>query len=71
MPDDLSPTNFYLLRNRINKGLSQQRLADMLGTTQQNVARWENGKTIPGPYYRQKLCDLFAEIGRASCRERV
>ncbi len=38
---------------------SQQKLADLVGTTQNNISRWERGITTPGPYFRSKLCALF------------
>lgn len=40
---------------------SQQELADRIGTTQNNVSRWELGITTPSPYYRTKLCALFGK----------
>jgi transcriptional regulator with XRE-family HTH domain len=38
---------------------SQQELADAIGTTPLNVGRWERGVTIPSPYFRHKLCEIF------------
>jgi transcriptional regulator with XRE-family HTH domain len=38
---------------------SQERLAEMLGTTSTNVSRWERRITLPNLYFRQQLCTLF------------
>ena len=35
-------------------------MALLLGTTYLTVCRWENGTTLPGFYFRRKLCELFA-----------
>jgi len=49
-----------MLRNeRIRLSLSQEELAERIGTTPSNVSRWERGITSPTPYFRRKLCDLF------------
>ncbi len=50
-----------LKREREQRGWTQSELAERVGTTQVNVSRWEKGITIPGPYYRQRLADLFAK----------
>ena len=44
-------------RNELH--LSQQQVANQIGTTHVNVSRWERGLTRPGPYFRRKLCKLF------------
>lgn len=51
----------HLVEERKLRGWSQQQLADHLGTTQHNVSRWERGQTIPGSYFRTKLCNLFGK----------
>jgi len=52
---------------RLERGWSQQQLADLVGTTFVNISRWENGLNFPVPYFRQKLCEVFgktpAELG--------
>jgi tetratricopeptide (TPR) repeat protein/transcriptional regulator with XRE-family HTH domain len=44
---------------------SQEQTAEMIGTTTPNVSRWERGITFPGPYFRQKLCELFGKSAEA------
>ena len=48
-----------LVEARINRGLSQEALAEELGVTRVTVNHWENGLTSPYPYYRGRLCKLF------------
>jgi transcriptional regulator with XRE-family HTH domain len=36
-----------LVRARANAGLTQEQLADRMGTKQEVVARWEGGKVLP------------------------
>jgi len=50
-----------LTEARILKGLSQQELAQRIGTTHVNVSRWERGITKPTLYFRRKLCSLFGK----------
>ncbi len=49
--------NIRIERNR--RSWTQKYVAQGIGTTEQNVSRWERGQTVPDTYYRQKLCDLF------------
>ena len=51
--------NERLRRAREQHNLTQKELADKIGVTNITVNRWENGKVIPVPYYRQKLCNFF------------
>ena len=44
---------------RLERNLTQEQLAEQIGTTKVNVSRWERGEIVPGLYYRQKLCELF------------
>ncbi|HLJ32132.1 MAG TPA: tetratricopeptide repeat protein [Ktedonobacteraceae bacterium] len=59
--------NQRLRDERLRRGWSQQEVADLIGTTANNVSRWELGTTSPDPFFRAKLCDLFglpaAELG--------
>jgi transcriptional regulator with XRE-family HTH domain len=52
--------NNQLREARLQHGWSQQQVADLLGTTTNNVSRWELGRTTPGPYFRNKLCILYS-----------
>jgi len=36
-----------LIRARANAGLTQEQLAERMGTKQEVVARWEGGKVLP------------------------
>ena len=45
---------------RERRAWTQSELAERLGTTQVNVSRWEKGK-MPGPYYRQRLSEIFGK----------
>jgi tetratricopeptide (TPR) repeat protein/transcriptional regulator with XRE-family HTH domain len=46
------------------RGWSQVKLAETIGTTPRNVSRWEQGLTVPHPYYREQLCVLFEQDAR-------
>lgn len=50
---------FRLIEERKGHRWSQLEVANLLGTTQQNVSRWERGLTTPDPYFRAKLSELF------------
>ena len=44
-------------RERLN--WSQERLAEVVGTTARSINRWEQGKVIPQPHYREQLCQVL------------
>ncbi|HEY6541510.1 MAG TPA: tetratricopeptide repeat protein [Ktedonobacteraceae bacterium] len=46
------------------RGWSQARVAEAVGTNTRTVIRWEQGQTIPYPYYRERLCALFGKNAR-------
>src|SRR5216684_1942503 len=50
-----------LKQEREQRGWTQSELAERIGTTQINISRWENGITVPSPYYRQRLGELFGK----------
>jgi transcriptional regulator with XRE-family HTH domain len=56
--------NQHLRQERERRAWSQQDVADKVGTTQLTVGRWERGITMPGPYYRQKLCEIFEKTAQ-------
>lgn len=45
--------------------MSQERFADLLGTTFATVNRWENGRTRPGRKTQEKIAELCQEHGIA------
>ena len=55
-------TRTQLIEARKYRQWSQQELAGLIGTTQNNISRWERGITTPGPYFRAKLCELFDRL---------
>lgn len=48
-----------LIEERKRRNWSQQEIANLIGTTQHNISRWELGQTSPGPFFRAKLCEVF------------
>lgn len=46
------------------RGWSQARVAEAVGTNVRTVIRWEQGKSVPYPYYREQLCALFGKNAR-------
>jgi uncharacterized membrane protein/DNA-binding XRE family transcriptional regulator len=59
-----SGSNMRMKHERVRRGWSQARLADLLGTDAGTVSRWERGVTSPSPYFREKLCALFEKDAR-------
>lgn len=53
------PFHEQLLRERKRRGWSQDDLANKVSTDVKTIGRWEGGGSLPRPYFRQKLCDLF------------
>src|SRR5437870_3282915 len=50
-----------LRQERVRRGWTQSEVAERIGSTRVNISRWENGMIVPGPYYRQRLSDLFGK----------
>ena len=51
MPDRIYPRRqprLFLAERRDEAGLTQQQVADRLGTSDVTVSRWETGKEAPG-----------------------
>lgn len=62
MRDSKKPfPNAQLSAARKEQLWSQRELAAKIGTTAENVSRWENGVTTPSPYFRQKLCEALGK----------
>src|SRR5437667_185796 len=51
--------NWQLLNARTSRNWTQSKLAEMVGTTPLNINRWEQGKSRPGPHFRQELTRVF------------
>ncbi len=48
-----------LRQERERHNYSQERLAELIGTTPLSINRWEHDKTLPRPSYRAELCRIF------------
>ncbi len=55
------PSVSRLRQEREQRGWTQSEVAERIGSTRINVSRWENGITVPGLYYRQRLGELFGK----------
>ena len=58
MPDHTQPrkTNDSIIaRLRIERGLTQAQLAEMVGCHPQHITRWENRSQLPGSRYLARL----------------
>ena len=53
------PFHIQLRHERERRGWSQADVASKVGSDPKTVGRWEQGKTLPRPYHRQALCELF------------
>lgn len=53
--------NKRLKHEREQRGWSQEKLAEQVGTSFENISRWERGITVPQPHFREKLCKLFGK----------
>jgi LuxR family transcriptional regulator, maltose regulon positive regulatory protein len=55
------------------RGWSQARVAEAINTSVRSIMRWEQGKVLPQPFYREQLCILFGknaqELGIQPCAE--
>ncbi len=51
--------NEQLRYQRELRGWSQRKVAAEIGTAEKRVSAWECGESVPGPYFREKLCTLF------------
>lgn len=48
-----------LARARIDLKLSQEALAEAVGTTARSISRWERNQTVPQQYYLERLCKVL------------
>ena len=44
---------------RINKGITQKELADLVNTNQSTISKWENGTLEPSLKELVKICSIF------------
>lgn len=56
---DLQSVGENIRNLRINKGLSQDYIAELLGVSHQAVSRWENGLAAPSVDNIAELCEVF------------
>lgn len=52
-------TGELLIKLRKKKGITQDKLADMLGITRQAVSKWELNETLPDMENAVKIADIF------------
>jgi len=58
----MSQMNSDRLRaERIQLGWTQAKVAEILGISTKTVRRWEQGLSVPYPYYRRQLSVLFGK----------
>ena len=55
---DLEP-GYQIARLRIQRGLTQAQLAEMVGTRQPSIARLENGNSIPSLSFLKRIADAL------------
>jgi transcriptional regulator with XRE-family HTH domain len=53
--------NTILRRERQLRGWSQQRVAELVDTSEDVVSRWERGERRPIPFFQEKLCALYGK----------
>lgn len=48
-----------LIQARVRLNLSQEALAEAIGTTARSINRWEHNRAFPQPYYLDRLCRVL------------
>jgi len=51
--------NHRLRQEREQRNWSQAEVAQELGTPVSTIAAWEQGLSVPSPYFLERLCILF------------
>jgi transcriptional regulator with XRE-family HTH domain len=64
MESGIKKPNQLLRFHRESRGWSQQKLAELVDTSEDMVSRWERGVSKTSPYYREKLCTLFGKTAQ-------
>jgi len=62
----MTPEEIQEIRHKLC--VSQEKFAQLLGTTVVTVNRWENGKTTPSRLYIKELKELRNNHGSYVCR---
>jgi transcriptional regulator with XRE-family HTH domain len=57
-------SNQSLKHEREQRGWSQSRVAEQVGTDPGTVSRWERGFSSPSPYFREQLCQLYGKTAQ-------
>lgn len=57
-------SNQKMKREREQRGWSQARVAEQIGTDPGTISRWERGSTSPSPYFRERLCQLYSKTAQ-------
>lgn len=56
--------NTALVEARLQRGMSQKKLADAIGVSLSTVVRWEKGMTRPFAYHQRKLAEFFGKTSQ-------
>ena len=56
--NELEPS-YQIARLRIQRGLTQAQLAEMVGTRQPSIARLENGNSVPSLSFLKRIADAL------------
>jgi DNA-binding XRE family transcriptional regulator len=56
--NELEP-GYQIARLRIQRGLTQAQLAEMVGTRQPSIARLENGNSVPSLSFLKRIADAL------------
>ena len=62
----MTPDEITAIRQKLC--VTQEKFAQMLGTTVTSVNRWENGKAVPSRLYLKEIKELKARSGSYVCR---
>lgn len=65
----LSITNASLKKLRINAGLTQKKLAELVGVSQAHIAKIEQGKVDPRLSTINKILEVLTEGKKAKCKD--
>ncbi len=60
MDGEKKPNNI-LRRERQLRGWSQQKIAELVGTSEDVVSRWERGERTTSPFFQEKFCVLYGK----------